>query len=224
MIDPRVEELLEQAYLWQVENTPQEGDFPAEVVRAAADLGYIAAAQAAPSGTPPLGTSPWPLTPAGREAARNVVRRHRLAECLLVDVLAVSKDQMEQDACRFEHILREGLDEKVCALLGHPAQCPHGKDIPPGDCCREAKGPIREVSPLSEGKVHDEGAVAYLNTRDERDVQKLMALGVLPGVHIRLLRRFPSFVFQVAYSQFTVDRELADKITVRWDESGTSKP
>ena len=44
-----------------------------------------------------------------------------------------------------------------------------------------------------------------------------MALGVLPGVDIRLLRRFPSFVFQIGYAQFAVDRELAQKIRVRWE-------
>lgn len=109
--------------------------------------------------------------------------------------------------------------------LGHPPRCPHGKEIPPGECRRRAgKDPIAEVGPLSAGQVRSEGSVAYLSTRDEREIQKLMALGILPGVRIRLLRRFPSFVFQVGYSQFTVDRELAQKIHVRWSGAGGGDP
>lgn len=74
------------------------------------------------------------------------------------------------------------------------------------------------VGPLSEGKRGARGIVAQLNTRDRGHVQKLMAMGILPGVEVRLIRRFPSFVFQVDYSQFTVDRELADKILVQWEK------
>ena len=62
------------------------------------------------------------------------------------------------------------------------------------------------------------GAVAYLATRDQRDVQKMMAMGILPGTDIELLRRFPSYVFQAGYSQFTVDAALARIIYVHWGE------
>lgn len=75
---------------------------------------------------------------------------------------------------------------------------------------------FKDVGPLSDGAVGAEGAVVYLKTNDRRDVQKLMALGILPGVHVRLIRRFPSYVFQLGFSQFTVDRELAEKIHVHW--------
>ena len=154
-------------------------------------------------------------------AAKSVVRRHRLAECLLRDVLGVKEDDIDADACAFEHIIQHGLDDRICALLGHPTRCPHGKSIPAGACCEKAKqDSLKDVGPLADGKVGDEGEVAYLKTRDRRDVQKLMALGILPGVKIQLIRRFPSFVFQLGYSQFTVDRELAEKICVRWPGDG----
>ena len=69
---------------------------------------------------------------------------------------------------------------------------------------------------LFSGKVGDQGHVAQIKTHNHREVQKLMALGVLPGVPIRLIRKFPSFVFQLGYSQFTVDETLAKKIQVIW--------
>ena len=82
------------------------------------------------------------LTDKGRPFARNVVRRHRLAERLLVDVLGTgdrgTKDRLVHDkACKFEHLLDRGLDDSICTLLGHPKVCPHGKPIPPGKCCQQ---------------------------------------------------------------------------------------
>jgi Fe2+ transport system protein FeoA len=73
------------------------------------------------------------------------------------------------------------------------------------------------TGPLARGHVGAAGDVVGIDTRDQAQMRKLMAMGILPGTHIQLLRRFPSFVFQVDYSQFTVDRELALSILVRWD-------
>ena len=207
MLDHAIEELLEHTYLAEVEDSPLAKDgFSAQTVRSAAESGFLTIDGQVTQDASAGGMS-WRLTETGLYIARGVVRRHRLAERLLVDVLNVSGNQIDQGACHFEHILHEGLDDKVCSLLGHPKLCPHGKEIPPGECCRISRDDaIAEIRPLSDGKSKDEGVVAYLSTRDEREVQKLMALGILPGTRIRLLRRFPSFVFQVGYSQFTVDR------------------
>lgn len=70
---------------------------------------------------------------------------------------------------------------------------------------------------LAQGRVGAAGDVVGLDTRDQAQMRKLMAMGILPGTRIELIRRFPSFVFQIDYSQFTVDRELAMSILVRWD-------
>ena len=74
------------------------------------------------------------LTSPGLDEARKVVRRHRLAERLLIDVLDTDLNSVEEAACRFEHVLRSGVEESVCTLLGHPRVCPHGNPIPPGRC------------------------------------------------------------------------------------------
>jgi putative ABC transport system ATP-binding protein len=76
------------------------------------------------------------FTAAGEERARSVIRRHRLAERLFTDVLALSDEQsVESNACQFEHILSPELTDKICTFLGHPATCPHGSPIPAGACC-----------------------------------------------------------------------------------------
>jgi len=79
------------------------------------------------------------LTPRGRLRAADIIRRHRLAERLFTDSLALdSESEIEQQACKFEHILSREATDKICAFLGHPRTCPHGAPIPPGPCCTPA--------------------------------------------------------------------------------------
>ncbi len=152
----------------------------------------------------------------GVKEAESVVRRHRLAERLMEDVLDIRGDVLEENACRFEHLLREEVGENVCTLLGHPRECPHGKPIPVGPCCKktvyEAKSVVIPLCELSPG---DRGRVAYLRTGDSRRLQKLLTLGILPGVEVEMLQRFPSFVFSIGHSQMAVDREMAEGIQIR---------
>jgi hypothetical protein len=76
------------------------------------------------------------FTPAGRQRATDVVRRHRLAERLFTQTLQVqNEDEIEQQACKFEHILSPEVTERICSFLGHPKTCPHGSPIPAGECC-----------------------------------------------------------------------------------------
>jgi DtxR family Mn-dependent transcriptional regulator len=158
------------------------------------------------------------LTPAGQPEATLAVRRHRLAERLLVDVLATDEALMDEQACRFEHALVDGVAESICTLLGHPSFCPHGKPIPPGACCKQMQASIQQlIAPLCDLRPGQSGHIAYIQMNDPKRLQKLMAMGVLPGVPITLLRRSPSFVFEAGYSQFAVDKEIATDIHIRLD-------
>ncbi|MGB6669365.1 MAG: ATP-binding cassette domain-containing protein [Candidatus Acidiferrum sp.] len=75
------------------------------------------------------------LTTMGSQRARDVVRRHRLAERLFKDTFSVDDAELHTQACKFEHIISPELDQRICTFLGHPKTCPHGNPIPPGDCC-----------------------------------------------------------------------------------------
>ncbi len=75
------------------------------------------------------------LTLRGQGRARDVIRRHRLAERLFTDTFAIADPEAHSQACKFEHIITSELDEKICTFLGHPQTCPHGNPIPPGACC-----------------------------------------------------------------------------------------
>jgi DtxR family Mn-dependent transcriptional regulator len=154
--------------------------------------------------------------PEGRAEGEKTIRRHRLAERLMMDVLNIRGDNAEIKACQFEHLLNEGVDVKVCTMLNHPTTCPHGKRIPPGDCCEEAKrsGDLGVV-PLTELKPGGEGEIAYIQTEDSKKMQKLMAMGVLPGNRIVLTQAFPSYIFRVGFSEFAIDTAMAREIFVR---------
>lgn len=76
------------------------------------------------------------LSPDAELRARNLIRRHRLAEVLFTKVLRIEDDELlETEACRFEHVLSKEMSESMCSFLEHPKYCPHGSPIPEGDCC-----------------------------------------------------------------------------------------
>jgi putative ABC transport system ATP-binding protein len=86
------------------------------------------------------------LTENGRSRGRDIIRRHRLAECLFRDTFEIrSNEQIESNACVLEHVLSAEVTESICKFLKHPTQCPHGRPIPRGPCC-EKSGQFRIVA------------------------------------------------------------------------------
>ncbi|MEC4686227.1 MAG: metal-dependent transcriptional regulator [Nitrospirota bacterium] len=149
----------------------------------------------------------------GMGEAESAVRRHRLAERLMVDVFDLDRGLMEENACLFEHLLRREVEESICTLLGHPGVCPHNRPIPAGRCCRDSVKTARNiVSSLADVKRGVKGRVAYLHTRDNKKLQKLMTMGILPGVTIEVMQTFPSYVFRLGHTQIAVDKEMATDI------------
>ncbi len=70
------------------------------------------------------------LTPAGREKATRVMRKHRLAERLLADVIGLDWAYVHEEACRWEHVMSERVEQRLFNLLGHPKESPYGNPIP----------------------------------------------------------------------------------------------
>ena len=159
------------------------------------------------------------LTNDGHKEAAHAVRRHRLGERLLADLLMTEDALLDEQACLLEHALFDGLDDSICTLLGHPTFCPHGKPIPAGECCRQMRESVaRLIAPLCLLKSGQQGHIAYIQMNNPGRLQKLMAMNVLPGVPITLLRRSPSFVFEAGFSQFAVDEDIAADIYVRLND------
>jgi len=155
------------------------------------------------------------FTEQGEEAARRIIRRHRLAERLFADVLGMNMEQIEEAACTFEHAVVPEVTEGICTLLGHPHECPHGRPIPPGKCCRERRQEVKQaVMPLAEVLCGGQGRVAYVRTQNHDRLHLLLSMGIAPGTHISVHQRTPVMVVTVEQSEFAMDREVAEDVYV----------
>jgi DtxR family Mn-dependent transcriptional regulator len=159
------------------------------------------------------------LTPNGKLEAARAIRRHRLAERLVSDVLVTEEALVDEHACTLEHALMDGIEESICTLLGHPRTCPHGKRIPPGRCCQHKRRTVGVlIAPLNEMETGQHGRIAYLHLHDSQHLQKLMAMGVLPGAPVKVKATSPSIVFEAGFSQFAVDEAIAGEIFIRLED------
>lgn len=152
----------------------------------------------------------------GEKVVSHIIRCHRLAERLFHDVFEMGHKAYETDACTFEHVLSKEVTEAICTLLGHPAECPHGRPVPPGDCCKRALREVESVIvPLSELKSGEKGRVVYITTKHHPRLDKLTSMGLFPGVEVKLHQTFPSPVIQTGQMQIALDREILKDIHVR---------
>ncbi len=122
------------------------------------------------------------FTPKGREAAERIVRRHRLSERLLTDLLGVTWYDVHEEATRLEYAISPRVEAKLAALLGEPVTCPHGNPIPGSAYQRAADGYY-----LDEAQVGDEVIVERVTEQAEQDRRLLEYLhrnGIVPGARV----------------------------------------
>lgn len=122
------------------------------------------------------------LTEHGRRHALSVVRRHRLLEMFLVQVLGVPWDQVHDEAEVLEHALSRRLEERIDTLLGHPTRDPHGDPIPPS-----AGRHVEDwASPLAAAAAGRSFLVERVSDRDSAALRHLAELGIAPGSVLEL--------------------------------------
>jgi DtxR family transcriptional regulator, Mn-dependent transcriptional regulator len=218
----REDEILEAAYVER-----EAGRDQAQEILAAADAGAEGGGHAPGAGRADLASleaaglvsvagGKVALSEEGERRARDIVRRHRLTERLFRDLLAAGDDTMEAQACEFEHILSPEATESVCTLLGHPPTCPHGKPIPPGPCCSSFQKVLRPlVTGLPAFPLGATGRIVFIAPRFHDRMDRLAALGVIPGSTVRLHQRSPSFVIEVGETTIALDPEIAGEVYVK---------
>lgn len=118
------------------------------------------------------------LTAAGEQQALAVVRRHRLIEAFLAEVVGVPWDEVHDEAEVLEHALSDRLEARIDALLGHPTHDPHGDPIPP----REGHHREERGEPLAAAPPGSRFRVDRVSDRDSAALRYLAALGIRPGV------------------------------------------
>ncbi len=164
------------------------------------------------------------LTAKGLERARAIIRRHRLAERLVTDVLRMGSESMEDAACAYEHLVADTITESICTLLGHPETCPHNKPIPPGECCLRARNrslPAEHagvepapIMPLDAASPGERLRVAFIATQSPARLERLAAYGLTAGAVIRLVQTTPAFVVECEQTQIAMERDIAQEIHV----------
>lgn len=128
------------------------------------------------------------FTETGQNRALSVVRRHRLAERFLVDIVGLPWYKAHEEAGRWEHVISDDVEERFIAMLGHPTTCPHGSLIP------GMGGSLSNQSPLSESDPGTHIHLARITEKIETNPEALIYLnnhGVLPGRDARVRDRAP---------------------------------
>lgn len=193
-----------------------------EMLKKLAEKGYI-------THSPYHGTT---LTTAGKRIAENTVRKHRLLERFLHDVLKIDNTKVHKQACEMEHALSDEAEESLCRFLRHPDRCPDdGKIIPPcnlkiGSCAEciqlHSKG-------LEEAGKHDQNLVSVSNLKKGQCgkisfirgghnlLQRLLDMGLTPGTEICVVRVGPlggPVELSVRGSKLALGKGVATKVFV----------
>src|SRR5512136_263275 len=152
----------------------------------------------------------------GEEKAKEIIRRHRLTERLLTEIFELSEEEVEEEACKFEHILSPGVTESVCTFLGHPPTCIHGKPIPRGECCAKFKKEMKPlVIPLDELGLGEEGRIVFIAPKSHQRLDRLSNLGIVPGSIVRMHQKNPSHVLQIGETTLALDKDIVRNIYVK---------
>jgi DtxR family transcriptional regulator, iron-dependent repressor len=141
------------------------------------------------------------MTEKGAALARGVVRKHRLAERLLVDVIGLDWDKAHAEAGRWEHVISDDVEERLVVLLGNPTTCPHGNPIPGV----ERDGP--EQRRLAEAQPGERIRLERITESVEHDAESLTYLGdhgLTPGITARIEARAPDGTLTLAIDGATV--------------------
>ncbi|WP_037608279.1 metal-dependent transcriptional regulator [Streptacidiphilus rugosus] len=133
------------------------------------------------------------LTAEGRRLATRVMRKHRIAECLLVDVIGLEWEQVHAEACRWEHVMSEAVERRVLELLRHPTESPYGNPIPgleelgetPADEA-EALIALDELSPGAESRAVIIRRIGEPIQTDAQLMYTLRRAGVQPGAVVNV--------------------------------------
>lgn len=157
-----------------------------EMIRRLASEGYLVVTNRAVT-----------LTDRGRERAESVVRKHRLAERLLTDVIGLPWEKSHVEACRWEHVISDEVEERLVALLGNPTTCPHGNPIPGAGFIDRDLVALGDLEPgdhlrlerVTEQVEIDSESLAYLSTH-----------GFVPGASAEVRSKAPDGTLTLSLS------------------------
>jgi DtxR family Mn-dependent transcriptional regulator len=161
------------------------------------------------------------LTTEGRKHATSVMRKHRLAECLLVDVIGMEWEEVHIEACRWEHVMSDSVERRISTLLGTPTTCPHGNPIPGLDELGTLPD-TEDIGPLvtlEQAAAHGSGQAVVRRISEQiqpdADIMRhLRSTGVQPGRTVQLTRSGRDLQLTTDSGTATVDGVVARHVFV----------
>jgi DtxR family transcriptional regulator, Mn-dependent transcriptional regulator len=162
------------------------------------------------------------LTNEGRRQATSVMRKHRLAECLLIDVIGMEWEEVHIEACRWEHVMSDSVERRIAALLGAPTACPHGNPIPGLDELGELPARSEGIGALltleqAAARGSGEAVVRRISEQIQPDadiMRDLRAAGVQPGETVKLVSEADGLQLTTDHGTTTVDDPIARHVFV----------
>ncbi len=154
------------------------------------------------------------LTEKGRRLAIDVLRRHRLAERLLTDVLHLDWSEVHDPACKLEHAIPADIVKPLEKILSHPKTCPHGNPIPTawGEILEEESEPLVNLDP------GESGIIAKITDEKANGLQHFATLGIAPGILVEMEEN-TSFhgriTIKVGEESHALEYKVASKIYVK---------
>jgi len=176
------------------------------------------------------------LSDVGRMLATRVMRKHRLAECLLVGVIKLPWEEVHIEACRWEHVISESVERRLLELLGYPVRCPHGNLIPglaelglPGEALEQVRVATNETGEAMT-KAASEGTARVVIRRIGEQIQsdlvlmlKLKRVGIQPGREVILMASGDGVRVTADDSVDAITTELSSQIAAHIFVSISSK-
>jgi DtxR family Mn-dependent transcriptional regulator len=153
------------------------------------------------------------LTVAGRRLAIAAIRRHRIVERFLADMLGYAWNEADRLATNFEHELPQEVEDRLFVALDRPAACPHGFPIPAKETAE-----MPEMPPLYALEPGDTAVVAVPGSTDPEIVEFLGTLGLRPGVRVEIKEKHPfdgPLVLRVDGKDRTLGATVANQVFVQ---------
>jgi DtxR family Mn-dependent transcriptional regulator len=150
------------------------------------------------------------LTEDGQQRAHDLIRRHRLAERLLTDVLKVPLDEVHQEACRLEHVVSPRLEQRIVDALGRPASCPHGHPMD--------MDAAEAVVSLLDAPLNVDLVIARLDNESPDVVRHLSERALVPGAQVIVKQRdvtAGTVVVETPGETHTLGIAIAETVCVR---------
>ena len=172
-----------------------------------------------------LGDRQLSLSDVGRTLATRVMRKHRLAECLLVGVIKLPWEEVHIEACRWEHVISESVERRVVELLDYPVRCPHGNLIPglaelglPDEAQEKVRAAMNEAGDAmtkiaSADRAHV--VIRRIGEQIQSDLDlmlKLKRVGIQPGREVILMAAHDGVCVTAGHSRDAISTELPGSI------------